>query len=114
MATAAELAGVQPPAGLDSISFAPTLRGDTSVQATHEYLYWEFHEGGFKQAALWQGRWKGLRSGSAPAELVLYDLESDPGERTDVAAQQAEIAQRLSAYLDSARSDNPDWVPVRR
>ncbi len=114
MATAADLAGVQSPAELDSISFAPTLRGETSAQAAHEYLYWEFHEGGFKQAALWQGRWKGLRSGAAPGDLVLYDLESDPGERTDVAAQQPEMVERLSAYLDSARSDNPDWVPVWR
>lgn len=112
MATAAELAGSTPPPGLDSISFVPTLRGAASTQSAHDFLYWEFHEGGFKQAVLWQGRWKGIRSGPQPTALRLYDLDADPGERTNVASQHPELVQRLSAYLDSARSDNPDWVPV--
>ena len=50
MATAAQLAGVDPPAGLDSISFVPTLTGDPDEQAAHEYLYWEFYERGGRQA----------------------------------------------------------------
>ena len=64
MATAAELAGAKAPDGCDSISFVPTLLGKSAAQPQHEFLYWEFHEGGFKQAALYQGRWKGIRSGS--------------------------------------------------
>lgn len=112
MATAAELAGVQSPTNIDSISFAPTLRGDASAQLTHEYLYWEFHEGGFKQAALWQGRWKGIRNGPKPTDLRLYDLGADPGEVTDVATKNPEMVQQLTNYLNSARSDNPDWIPT--
>ena len=54
MATAAELASAKGPAGGDSVSFAPTLLGTPEKQAQHEFLYWEFHEGGFKQAALYQ------------------------------------------------------------
>jgi arylsulfatase A-like enzyme len=107
LATAAELAGATTPAGLDSVSFAPTLRG--AAQPQHEFLYWEFHEGGFKQAALYQGRWKGIRSGGPAAPVVLHDLQSDPAELADVAAQHADIVAKLETYLKSARSDSADW-----
>jgi arylsulfatase A-like enzyme len=112
MATAAELAGTKPPANCDSISFAPTLLGRPGEQASHEFLYWEFHERGFSQAALYRGRWKGIRERRADAPLALYDLSSDLGETTDVAADHPEIVARIDAYLKTARSDSPDW-PVR-
>lgn len=109
MATAAELTGANMPPGCDSISFAPTLVGKASSQAQHEFLYWEFHEGGFKQAALYQGRWKGIRSGSSDAPVRLYDQVTDPGERTNVADQQPEIATKISNYLMQARTASQDW-----
>lgn len=111
MATAAELAGTQPPANSDSISFLPTLLGDTSKQLKHDFLYWEFHEGGFKQAALYQGRWKGIRKDSPDAPISLYDLQSDLAEKQDVAAANPTIAKELSRYLSNARTDSPDWRP---
>lgn len=110
-ATAAELAQATPPPDLDSLSLAPTLLG-RSGQQTHEFLYWEFHERGFTQAALYQGRWKGIRKGQGGSPLAVYDLHRDPAEKTDVAAEQAEIAGRLAAYLDTARSPSPDWQPA--
>ncbi|MCX7009174.1 MAG: arylsulfatase [Kiritimatiellaeota bacterium] len=109
LATAAELAGATAPADLDSISFAPTLRG--TAQPQHEFLCWEFHEGGFKQAALYQGRWKGLRAGGPTAPVVLHDLQTDPAEKTDMAAQQPEIAAKIGAYLQTARTPLPEWEP---
>ena len=112
MATAAELAGAKMPRHRDSISFVPTLLGRPADQASHEFLYWEFHEGGFRQAALYRGRWKGIRQGRPGTSLVLYDLNSDVGEKTDVASQYPEITARIDAYLKTARSDSPDW-PVR-
>jgi arylsulfatase A-like enzyme len=108
MATACELSGAALPAGRDSISFAPALLG--KEQKAHEYLYWEFHEGGFRQAALYQGRWKGIRSMGQP--LVLYDLQSDPAERIDLAEKEPSIAKSITAWLDGARTDSPDW-PMR-
>ena len=109
-ATAAELAGATSPADLDSVSFAPTLRG-AAKQPVHEFLYWEFHERGFSQAALYQGRWKGIRERSLSAPVALYDLREDVGERTNVASRHPEIAARIDAYLKTARSDSPDWKP---
>ncbi|MDD4266666.1 MAG: arylsulfatase [Pirellulaceae bacterium] len=111
MATAAELANAEAPENIDSLSFAPTLLGQTHRQARHEWLYWEFHEGGFKQAALYRGRWKGIRSGSPDAPITLYDLDSEIAENTDVAAQHPEIAETISGYLQTARTELPDWEP---
>lgn len=112
MATAAELAGAKMPNGCDSISFVPTLLGNPSDQRQHEFLYWEFHEGGFKQAALFQGRWKGIRSGSSDAPIVLYDQQTDVAEQSDVAARYPEVAAKIGEYLANARNASPDWEPV--
>jgi arylsulfatase A-like enzyme len=109
MATAAELGGVDMPRGRDSISFLPTLLGRSSAQQEHEFLYWEFHERGFSQAALYQGRWKGIRERSLSAPLALYDLQNDIAETTDVAAKHPEITAKIDAYLKTARSESPDW-----
>ena len=109
MVTAAELSGSKAPQPTDGISFVPTLLGGEQKQ--HEFLYWEFHEGGFKQAALYKGRWKGIRQGSADAPVRLYDQENDVAEQTDVAAAHPEIAEKIGAYLKTARSESPDWTP---
>lgn len=111
MATAAELAGTKIPDGYDSISLVPTLMGNAATQQKHEFLYWEFHEGGFKQAALYQGRWKGIRTGAPDAPVVLYDQKSDLAESVNVAAQHPDIADQLGRYLSSARTDSANWQP---
>ncbi len=110
-ATAAQLAGQPAPADLDSVSFAPTLLGE-GLQARHEYLYWEFHEGGFRQAALLDGRWKGIRSGGPDRRVRLHDLRNDVAEQKDVATEHPEIAKRLGEYLSTARTESADWQPV--
>ncbi len=112
MATAAELSGTSTPTGCDSISFAPTLFGNGSAQRQHEFLYWEFHEGGFKQAALYQGRWKGVRSGSPTARIILYDQQTDIAEKNNIAEQHPEIAARISDFLSHARIESVDWIPI--
>ncbi len=54
---AGDLAGVQIPAGLDSISLYPTITGQPSSQHAADYLYWEFYEQGSRQA---------MRAGTVP------------------------------------------------
>ncbi len=112
MATAAELAGVTPPPNLDSISFLPALLGRNREQRRHEFLYFEFHEAGFSQAALLDGRWKGIRTNGVGGPLRVFDLKRDPGETRDVAAREPTIASRIAAYLQTARTDSADW-PIR-
>ncbi len=108
--TAAELAGVPAPPG-DGVSLVPTLLGRPRDQAQPEYLYWEFFEGGFKQAIL-AGDWKGVRL-ALDRPLELYHLKNDPAETQDLATAHPEVVTRLEAMLARARSDSPDW-PVRR
>lgn len=106
--TFAELAGAQPPAGLDGVSIAPTLRGKR--QPPIDYLYWEFHERGFQQAVR-MGHWKAVRL--APGTpLELYDLKTDPAEAHDLAASQPGVVQMIENYLKRARTDSANW-PIK-
>ncbi len=111
MATATELSGATALSGLDSISMVPTLLGKPASQTRHDFLYWEFHEGGFKQAALYQGRWKGIRKGGVDAPIILYDQSTDIAESKNVADQYPEIAAKISDYLRTARTESFDWTP---
>jgi arylsulfatase A-like enzyme len=109
--TVLELIGADPPPdeGLDGISFAPTLLG-RDAQREHDYLYWEFPEGGMQQAVR-LGDWKGLRrrlkDGVPPMEL--YDLATDPGETTDVADRHPQVTARIRAIMGDARVPSPEF-----
>lgn len=103
--TAAELAGAKPPEGLDGVSVVKTLlNGDTSE---HAPLYWEFHERGFTRAAR-MGRWKGVSLGS-DKPLELYNLDNDPGEHKDLAADNPDIVKRMQEFLATARTPSERW-----
>lgn len=106
--TLADLAGAPVPTGLDGVSMARALRGEP--QPEQRFLYWEFHGHGFQQAVR-MGRWKAVRP-SPHASLELYDLQTDPGERRNVAASHREVVSRIERYLTTARTPSPLW-PVR-
>lgn len=108
--TFSELAGVKPDKPTDGISFLPTLLGNAQ-QKTHDYLYWEFHEQGGKQAVR-QGNWKGIRLKVFSADqpiLELYDLSQDPSESTNLAVQNPKKMQELVQLMDEARISNPQF-----
>jgi arylsulfatase A-like enzyme len=96
------------PKVLDSISLVPELRGK-GEQAKHAYLYWEFYEKGFNQAVLLEGRWKGIRLTGPSAPIRLFDLQTDLGEKTDIAAKQPELVTRVAAVMREAHVDNEFW-----
>jgi len=110
MATAAELAGVPVPDHVDSISFLPTLSGQTTRQPQHSYLYWEFYERGGKQAVR-HGNWKAVRMPMFHGKTQLYDLAQDLGEARDVAGSHPELVRKLEAMMDEAHSSNANWSP---
>ncbi len=114
MATAAELAGVEVPEGLDSISFLPTLLGKPDKQKQHRYLYWEFYERGSAQAVR-AGRWKAVRKPMLTGKTELYDLSTDLGEQHDVADQHPDIVAKMEALMAEAHVPSPRWkVPKPR
>ncbi len=111
MPTCAEIAGIDPPAGLDGISYLPALLGQMDKQKAHAYLYWAFYERGGKQAVR-MGKWKGVRNnvGRAPdSPLELYDLSADIGETKNVGAEHPEIVKKLDAYMKEAYTESPRW-----
>ncbi len=103
--TLAELAGVRPPANTDGISLVPTLLGEPS-QKGHEFLYWEFHEGGSIQAVR-MGRWKAVRPFGRPLEL--YDLQTDIGETHNVADDHPDVVAKIEKYLTTVRTESEFW-----
>ncbi len=108
MATLAEVAGVAPPKDVDSLSFVPALRGQ--AQAKHEYLYWEYYEGGSPQAVRFE-TWKAIRVPMHTGPVQLYDLASDPAESRDLAAEKPEVVARAVAHMQAAHTDDPRWKP---
>ncbi len=107
--TFAELVGAKPPRRIDGISILPALLG--KKQTTDDrYLYWEFFEGGFKQAVRWRN-FKAVRHG-IDQPLELYDLDNDTAEKNDIADKRLDVAARIELYLQRARTESPNW-PVK-
>lgn len=110
--TAAEIAGAKPPADIDGISMLPALVGEKGAgraPAAHEFLYWEFHEGGYVQAVR-MGDWKYIRwpyAKGRPPEL--YNLKDDLSETRNVAGQHPDVTAKLEAYLKGARTESKHW-----
>lgn len=103
--TAAEISGAPAPAAIDGISMLPAMLG--KPQKNHEYLYWEFFEGGFHQAVR-KGDWKAVRHGlDAPIEL--YNLEEDLQETRDVARDHSEVVGAMAETLRTARSESREF-----
>jgi len=110
LSTAAELAGATEPEGRDGLSFAPTLLGRAG-QRTHDYLYWEFYEGGFSQAVLLEGRWKAIRMKRRSAPIELYDLRNDISEARNLADEKPALVARATELFKTARADSPHYLP---
>jgi arylsulfatase A-like enzyme len=75
-----------------------------------------FHYQGATLEAIRQGAWKlrlvappaGRAAGAAPpAEPELFDLDRDPGERFNVAADHPDVVARLRTRLEEFRRETP-------
>ncbi|NOZ24304.1 MAG: arylsulfatase [Planctomycetes bacterium] len=106
--TAAEIAGVQPPDGIDGISMLPALLGREQTQ--HNYLYWEFHERGTAMAVR-MGKWKAVRP-LPKSPIELYDLSKDIGEEHNVADQHSDVVAKAATIFETERTESPHF-PIR-
>jgi len=101
-ATFADLIGAPLPddAAEDSWSVLPALLGKSQGSPLHEALVFQAGNG---DLAIRQGRWKFIAAKREAANGQLYDLDTDPGERRDLAAEYSAIAAALAALLDKYR-----------
>jgi arylsulfatase len=127
--TFAALAGAQPPRDRvidgEDIHFLLAGRFDEAAPEKTYHYYLHTH-----LQAVRQGRWKlhlprpasmpwleqlspnshiAAEDDVALAEPLLIDLQSDPGEKTDVAAQHSEVVERLLRAAAAARQDIGDY-----
>jgi arylsulfatase A-like enzyme len=106
--TLADLANVEAkiPAGLDGVSFAPTLLGE-GEQQEHDDLYWAFYEAGGGQAVR-HGDWKAIEQ-PIGTPVRLYNLRDDLGEERDLAADHPELVRRLTSKMAQAYRPSEQW-----
>ena len=125
--TLADIAGVSAPSDVDGVSVRDWITGERRGAVSHPPLYWERPpandqnlDGGppsplvYTTALRW-GRFKAVRHapGDDPlvadeqAVLELYDLEADPGETTDVAAQHPDVVARFQRRMRASHLPEP-------
>lgn len=109
--TFAALAGSKPPADrkLDGIDVSGVWLGKEGAQGHEVFHYFR----GFQLEAIRRGPWKlhfGTAKNKAP-HLALYHLESDIGEKNNVAAENPGVVkelQQLAATMDADLGTKPD------
>ncbi|WP_426362352.1 sulfatase-like hydrolase/transferase [Streptomyces sp. E-08] len=125
--TLAELGGAPAPSDVDGLSAAPLITGGGAVAARHDHLYWFRDERGVtsradaqdRQRSTWlaealrKDRWKAVRF--APVrdhalpddqwQVELYDLSTDIGETSDLAARHPARVAELVALMRSSWRD---------
>jgi len=130
--TLARLAGAEPPAdrAIDGHDITPLLHGRPDAKSPTEAFYYYQHT---HLQAVRSGKWKlhvprpanppwtpnwakHIDSGDvfdieAP---LLFNLETDIGERKNVAAEHADVVQRLLALAEKARADIGDYDRIGR
>ena len=94
--------GVEPPAGIDGVSFLPSLLGQAAPDIARD-CYFVRREGGLEYGgktieALRRGDWK-LVQNSPFAPLELFNLKSDPQESDDCARKNRAVLGELGTAL---------------
>jgi arylsulfatase A-like enzyme len=96
----------------DGVSFASLLRGDT--QPVHEALFWHFphygNHGSGPCSSVRVGDWK-LIHWIEDDSVELFNITTDPGEKTDLVAQQPDRVKDLRARLNTWRKETNANMP---
>lgn len=94
----------------DGVSLMPLLTGK-GKQKEHSHFYFEFHEGGGRQAVR-KGDWKLVRLKASHGDqsvLELYNLAADASENHDLAAERPEKVKELFDLMQQEHVYDPNW-----
>jgi arylsulfatase A-like enzyme len=105
-ATLVAAAGQTPPRDISGRSFLPVLTG-TGMAPMRPYQVW--YSPDRRQSAVLEGAWKAVWMRDT---MHLFNLATDPGERTDRVSSERAIAARLEAIRDA--EDRRRTHPPRR
>jgi choline-sulfatase len=108
--TVLDAVGLTAPEGLDGASLWPLLTGRGELAAARQ-LVAENSLYGDQRRAVVEWPWKLVVDVERP-DTALYDLERDPAERENLAAEQPEIVERLSAALERRQPRAVEQAPV--
>lgn len=107
MPTVLEIADTENHAYTDGISIVPTILNE-GKQQKRDYLYWEFHEEGGRQAVR-QGEWKLIAEKvKKPNEsyVELYNLNNDPAEKINLASKYPQKVKDLQKLIKQAHTES--------
>lgn len=102
--TAAEIANVKNPDGIDGISMLPTLLGKDKLQKKHDYLYWERSQ----VQAIHKGDLKAVIKNEKDKEpsIEIFNLAKDPSEKTNLAETMPELKAEFLSLAKTARVES--------
>ncbi len=106
MPTLLNLVGTRTPGDLQGLSLIPLLTGavaDLHLEAYSESFYPRNHYGWSELKALRSGRFKYIET----TRPELYDLERDPGEKTNLFEERRSLAERMAAALARLATEAP-------
>jgi arylsulfatase A-like enzyme len=108
--TVLDALGMATPEGIDGTSLWPLLTGRGELEAKRELLA-ENSLYGDQRRALVEWPYKLVIDLEQP-DVALYDLERDPDERVNLAAEQPQLAERMTAALARRAPREVDHPPV--
>jgi arylsulfatase A-like enzyme len=98
---------------LDGRSFLTYLTTPSTPPSGRD-LIWHYphwgNQGGIPGTAIRQGKWKLIRFAWMKGD-ELYDLEADPGESNNIAAQNPEVVATLTGRIDEFLKDTKAYQP---
>ena len=109
--TLCELAGLAAPAGLDGISFAPTILS-AGTQTERSPMVWIYPEYGGQIAARFGDylvlRTK-LKNKKQPGPWEAYNVVTDPNQTTDLSESEPQLIDQAKALFEREWSANPTF-----